>query len=462
MASYAKEARLRLELKGTANLSSLRNALEELLGVSFSTDQGEHFFRATLVQTLFYGLFSAWVIHHETKTKAAFNWLQRLFGEIAKPAAMQAMNLVEVMDSAQEALDRVNRTAFFKNFSEERAVQYFYEPFLEAYDPELREQFGVWYTPEEVVEYMVERVDRTLRDDLGLSLGLASPEVVILDPCTGTGTYILKVLERIQRTLEEEGQLDAFSGQDLKEIALKRVFGFELMPAPFVVAHMRLNMQLKKFGFELGADERLGVYLTNALTGYTDTGSVDLSAFGEFLSEWQESNSVKQQEPVLVVLGNPPYSSFSGIGVKEEQELGNAYREVKAVPRPVGQGLNDLYVRFFRMAERQITQPKEGKQTQGVVCFISNYSWLDGLSHTGMREHYLSAFDQITIDNLNGDRYRTGKLTPEGKPDPSIFSTPYNREGIQVGTAISLMVRREALARCSERVPLPKRSSSEA
>lgn len=454
LASYAKEARLRLEVSGTAELSGLRNALEELLGVSFRTDQGEHFFRATLVQTLFYGLFSAWVIHHEAGNTAPFNWrgaafdlhlrvLQRLFSEVAKPAAMRSMNLVGVMDQAQEVLDRVNREAFFARFSGAHAVQYFYEPFLAAYDPELREQFGVWYTPDEVVTYMVEQVDRALRDDLGLPLGLASEEVVILDPCTGTGTYILKVLERIQRTLEEEGQLDAFSGQDLKNIALKRIFGFELMPAPFVVAHMRLNMQLKKFGFELSEDERLGVYLTNALTGYEDKGSPDLAHFGEFLSEWQESSHVKQKEPVLVVIGNPPYSSYAGIGVKEERELGDAYRDVANVPKPVGHGLNDLYVRFFRMAERQITHPRDGKERQGVVCYISNYSWLDGLSHTGMRERYLNAFDKIRVDNLNGDRFRTGKVTPEGKPDPSIFSTPFNREGIQVGTAIALMVRKE-------------------
>lgn len=421
--------------------------------MSFRTEQGNEFFRATLVQTLFYGLFSAWVIHHETQVRDNFNWrgaahqlnlqvLQRLFSEITRPAAMKSLNLAEVMDNAQEVLQRVNRKAFFKNFSEQHAVQYFYEPFLQAYDPELRRQFGVWYTPDEVVTYMVEQVDRALRDDLNLPLGLASPEVVILDPCTGTGTYILKVLERIHRTLQETGQADAFSGHDLKEIALKRVFGFELMPAPFVVAHMRLNMQLKQFGIELGEDERMGVYLTNALTGYVDKGGPDLSNFGEFLSEWQVSSSVKQREPVLVVLGNPPYSSFAGIGMSEEQELGNAYREVQNVPKPVGQGLNDLYVRFFRMAERHITHPKEGKQAQGVVAFISNYSWLDGLSHTGMREHYLQAFDRITVDNLNGDRFRTGKLTPEGKPDPSIFSTQFNREGIQVGTAIATMVRK--------------------
>ena len=118
--------------------------------------------------------------------------------------------------------------------------------------------------------------------------------------------------------------------------------------------------------------------------------------------------------------------------------LSQAYRTTKQVRRPEGQGLNDLYVRFFRMAERRIAE----KTGQGVVCFISNYSWLDGLSFTGMRERYLEAFDTIRIDCLNGDKYRTGKTTPEGAPDPSIFSTPEDPVGIQVGTAIATLVRR--------------------
>ena len=141
---------------------------------------------------------------------------------------------------------------------------------------------------------------------------------------------------------------------------------------------------------------------------------------------------MKQDTPVLVILGNPPYNGFAGMAVDEERELTTAYRTTKGVRRPEGQGLNDLYVRFFRMAERRIVK----KTRRGVVCFISNYSWLDGLSFTGMRERYLEAFDAIRIDNLNGDRYKTGKTTPEGAPDPSIFSTPGDPVGIQVGTAI--------------------------
>ena len=160
--------------------------------------------------------------------------------------------------------------------------------------------------------------------------------------------------------------------------------------------------------------------------------------FPELEEERDAAEHVKRDVPILVILGNPPYNSFAGIAkMEEERDLSEAYRTTKQAPAPQGQGLNDLYVRFFRMAERRIVQ----KTGRGVVCLISNYSWLDGLSFTGMRERYLEAFDRIWIDCLNGDKYKTGKLTPEGEPDPSIFSTEFNREGIQVGTAIALLVR---------------------
>ena len=140
----------------------------------------------------------------------------------------------------------------------------------------------------------------------------------------------------------------------------------------------------------------------------------------------------------MVILGNPPYNGFAGMAVDEERELSEAYRTTEQVKKPEGQGLNDLYVRFFRMAERRIAE----KTGQGVVCFISNYSWLDGLSFTGMRERYLEAFDAVRIDCLNGDKYKTGKVAPDGSPDPSIFSTEGDSVGIQVGTAITTLVRK--------------------
>ena len=328
----------------------------------------------------------------------------------------------------------MDRDAFFARFNEGEAVPYFYEPFLEAFDPALRKQLGVWYTPAEVVRYMVARVDRALKDDLGIEDGLAAENVYLLDPCCGTGAYLAETLKRIAANLRGKG-LGALTGARVKQAATQRVFGFEIMPAPFVVAHLQVGLTMQALDAPLSEDgnERAGVFLTNALTGWEPRTQKPLP-FPELEEERDRAELVKQDTPVLVILGNPPYNGFAGMAVDEERELSEAYRTVKEVRKPEGQGLNDLYVRFFRMAERRIAE----KTGRGVVCFISNDSWLDGLSFTGMRERYLEAFDAIRIDCLNGDKYKTGKTTP----DPSIFSTPGDPVGIQVGTAIATLVRK--------------------
>ena len=220
---------------------------------------------------------------------------------------------------------------------------------------------------------------------------------------------------------------------------MERVFGFEIMPAPFVVAHLQVGLTMQALGAPLSDDEneRAGVFLTNALTGWGLPATKKL-AFPELEDERDRAERVKQHRPILVVIGNPPYDGYAGMAVDEERELTEAYRETRRVRRPEGQGLNDPYVRFFRMAERRIAE----KTGQGVVSFISNYSWLEALSFTGMRERYLETFDEIRIDCLNGDRYETGKIAPDGSPDPSIFSTAGDPVGIQVGTAIATLVRK--------------------
>ena len=211
------------------------------------------------------------------------------------------------------------------------------------------------------------------------------------------------------------------------------------MPAPFVVAHLQVGLTMQDLDALFADDgaERAGIFLTNALTGWEPRTTKPLP-FPELEEERDRAERVKQETPILVILGNPPYNGFAGMAVDEERELSEAYRTTRRVRRPEGQGLNDLYVRFFRMAERRIAE----KTGRGVVCFISNYSWLDGLSFTGMRERYLEAFDAIRIDCLNGDKYKTGKVTPDGTPDPSIFSTEGDPVGIQVGTAIATLVRK--------------------
>ena len=452
LASYARDGLARVEAAGDApSLNAVRSALEEALGVRFEGDRGAAFFRSTLVQTLFYGVFSAWVLWaRQTPPPAGtFNWheaagllrapvLRALFWQLSDPGRLQPLGLVEVLDWTSAALDRVDRDAFFDKFNEGEAVPYFYEPFLEAFDPALRKQLGVWYTPAEVVRYMVARVDRALKDDLGIADGLAADNVYVLDPCCGTGAFLAETLKRIAANLEGRG-FGALTGSRVKLAATQRVFGFEIMPAPFVVAHLQVGLTMQTLDAPLSDDgeERAGVFLTNALTGWEPRVQKPLP-FPELEEERDRADRVKQDTPVLVILGNPPYNGFAGMAVEEERELSEAYRTTKEVRRPEGQGLNDLYVRFFRMAERRIAE----KTGRGIVCFISNYSWLDGLSFTGMRERYLDAFDAIRIDCLNGDKYKTGKTTPEGEPDPSIFSTPGDPVGIQVGTAITTLIRK--------------------
>ena len=466
LASYAREAAHRIEIASPTaqqQLTQLEESLEAALGVSFDAADGKHFFRSTLVQTLFYGLFAAWVLRRQNHVAGRFDWktaaydlhvpmISALFEQLSQPTKLKALDLTTVLDWAADALNRVDQVSFFKKFEARHSVQYFYEPFLEAFDPELRKELGVWYTPREIVQYQVARVDHALRTQLGIEDGLADPQVVVLDPCCGTGAYLVEVLDVIAKRLAAQGSA-ALAGHELKRAAQERIFGFELLPAPYVVAHLQLGLLLHGMGAPLtasttGPSERVGVYLTNALTGWEplkDPKSQVLP-FPELAAERDAANSVKRDKKILVILGNPPYNGYAAMAVQEERDLSDAYRQARQGPQPQGQGLNDLYVRFFRMAERQIVE----HSGCGIVSFISNYSWLDGLSHPAMRERFVEVFDHIRIDNLQGDKYRTGKLTPEGAPDPSAFSTPQNREGIQVGTAIATMVRREQAEHAAE------------
>ena len=453
-ASYARDAKARIEGVDLPALSVVRKALEEALGLKFEGEKGDHFFRSSLVQTLFYGVFSAWVLwakQHPPNSKEKFDWnttarylhvpmISKLFYLVADPNQLDILRLSEVLDWTASVLNRVDRRSFFEKFQDTQAVQYFYEPFLEAFDPELRKDLGVWYTPPEIVKYMVERVDTVLREELGVPDGLADKNVYVLDPCCGTGSYLVEVLDRIHRTLKERGE-DALLASDLKEAAQKRIFGFEILPAPFVVSHLQLGLLLQKLGAPLSekSHERVAVYLTNALTGWEPPkGPKQHLIFPELEAERDAAEHVKRDVPILVILGNPPYNAFAGVSPTEEQGLVEPYKEGLVKEWGIKKfNLDDLYVRFFRLAERRIAE----MTGQGIVCYISNFSYLSDPSFVVMRKRFLQEFDHLWFDCLNGDSRETGKLTPDGSPDPSVFSTLYNREGIRVGTAIGLMVR---------------------
>jgi hypothetical protein len=456
LASYARDAKARLEGKDLPALAGLRNALEEALGLKFEGDKGDHFFRSTLVQTLFYGVFAAWVLWHKKNPipgpQNLFDWrltpwylhvpmIRVLYEQVATPTKLGPLGLEEVLDWTATVLNRVDRPSFFSQFDEGHAVQYFYEPFLKAYDPQLRKDLGIWYTPAEIVQYMVARVDTVLREELEIGDGLADPRVYVLDPCCGTGAYLVEVLKHIHGTLKANRE-DALTAQDLKAAARDRVFGFEILPAPFVVAHLQLGLLLQNLGAPLSEDraERVGVYLTNALTGWEPpTGPKKQLSLLEFQEERDAAEEVKRDKPILVILGNPPYNAFTGVSAAAEKILVEPYKEGLISRWGIKKfNLDDLYVRFFGLAERRIAE-KTGK---GVVCFISNFSYLGDPSFVVMRQRFLSEFDALWFDCLNGDSRETGKLTPEGKPDPSVFSTEFNKEGIRIGTAVALMVRK--------------------
>ena len=266
----------------------------------------------------------------------------------------------------------------------------------------MRKELGVWYTPPEIVKYQVARVDTVLREELGLADGLADPNVVVLDPCCGTAAYLVEVLAKIAETLKAKGG-DALLASDLKKAAMTRVFGFEILPAPFVVSHLQLGLMLQRLGAPLSAkkDERVGVYLTNSLTGWEPPKEPKTRfLFPETGSRRRDAaDKVKQQARILVILGNPPYNAFAGVSPEEEQGLVEPYKE--GLNKPVAEGgwgikkfnLDDLYVRFFRLAERRIAE-MTGK---GVVSFISNFSYLGDPSFVVMRQRFLESIRQAVV-----------------------------------------------------------------
>ena len=444
LASYAREAADDLQTRSADALAPLREALESSLGIKFEGDSGDHFFRSTLVQTVFYGLFSAWM---ESDPDEKFEWeragfalktpvIRTLFSEIINPVKIRGLGLRPLLDSAAAGLNRVdNKNELFGDGVFD-AIQYFYEPFLAAFDPTLRKDLGVWYTPPEIVRYMVRRVDSVLKTELNIPDGLADDRVRVLDPCGGTGAYLVETLRVIGETLKKRGDGEDMAARGMKRAAKERIYGFEILPASFVVAHWQIGALLAKENAPLNDDERAAVYLTNSLTGWEKDPQIKVE-FPELADERAAAGKIKREEKILVVIGNPPYNAFAGTAPEEEGDLVAPYKKGLQEKWGIRKfNLDDLFVRFFRVAENRIV-----KSGRGVVCFISNSAYVTESSFVVMRENLLRNFNQIWIDNLNGDSRATGKKTPDGKPDPSVFSTDINKSGIRVGTAVGLFVR---------------------
>lgn len=335
----------------------------------------------------------------------------------------------------------------------ETAITYFYEPFLQAFDPSLRKELGVWYTPTAIVRYQVGRIDQLLRNELGCDRGFADERVIVLDPACGTGAYLLEVLRYTAEQLESEGA-GATLGARLLEAICRRFIGFEILTAPFVVAQLQMYLMLARLGAAPDEKHRPAVFLTNALTGWSGPDQLKLN-FPELQEEHDAARKVKRDAKVIVVLGNPPYNRFAGVPLAEEADLADHYKGItrNKEGKQIGQSalysrwgvrkqlINDLYIRFFRLADIRI-----GEEAQfGIVSFISNSSYLAGRSHPIMRESILGHFDAIWIDNLHGNRIASER-TPWGQSCETIFNTGETGPGIKVGTCVSTFLKLNAPA----------------
>jgi predicted helicase len=331
-------------------------------------------------------------------------------------------------------------------------IIHFYETFLAAYDPKLRKSRGVWYTPEPVVDFIVRAVDSLLATDLNVKEGLADAckttieletyrkdarfkggakrekkevhRVQILDPGCGTGTFLASAVKSVhQRFSNQAGMWQDYVEKDL----IPRLNGFEVLMASYAVAHLKLDMLLAETGYSPKKEERLHIYLTNSLEEYhPDTGSL----FASWLStEANEANHIKRDTPVMVVMGNPPYSGISSNMGEWITKLIEEYKYVDGVHfGEKKHWLHDDYVKFIRLGEYFIERTGEG-----VLAYINNHSFLDNPTFRGMRWHLLNTFDKILVIDLHGNSKKK-EVSPDGSPDVNVFD-------IQQGVSINIFVR---------------------
>ena len=360
----------------------------------------------------------------------------KLFHQVDSPNL--SANITYILDDIANLLRNVPtdmlRTAFTTRTHLEDPVIHFYETFLAEYDPQLRVERGVYYTPPQVISYIVRSVDALLKAALNIPDGLADNNTLILDPATGTGGFLLAVLDHIREyvtTTYGTGDWNRYINAQL----VKRLFGFELLVAPYTIAHLKLSVFLQAQGWQ--PTERLRVYLTNALEEPVEREQ--RLPFAGFISD--EANaavSVKRDEPLLVILGNPPYPLASANPSSDNEEqptfIGQLIEDYKPVDGQLlgiwdqKKSLQSDYVKFIRWAQWRIDRNGEG-----VVGYIVNNSFLDGLTFRRMRQSLLDSFDSIYVLNLHGSII-VEEAIPDGKEDQNVFD-------IEVGVAILLCVK---------------------
>jgi predicted helicase len=415
----------------TGSLHAQWQAFRENLIPELSVEQ----FADMYAQTIAYGLFAARCEADSgkdfTRQQAAYlipktnPFLRKLFNYIAGPELDESITWA--VDDLSQILAWADMEAVLKDFGTSTGktdpVVHFYETFLKEYDPKTREMRGVYYTPMPVVSYIVRSIDHILKTNFGKPQGLADPSVLILDPAVGTATFLYMVMQEIHEAIIKQGQTGTWDEYVAKKL-LTRLFGFEILMAPYAIAHLKLGRLLKETGYQFQTDQRLGIYLTNTLeeaVKHADT------MFSQWITE--EANSaadIKKSKPIMVVLGNPPYSKSSANKGKHIEQLMERYKTAVRSERNI-QPLSDDYIKFIRFAHDRIE-----RTGYGVVGMITNNSYLSGLIHRGMREELMKSFSEIYVLNLHGSAL-LGEKIPEAGKDENVFD-------IKQGVAIVLCI----------------------
>jgi len=355
-------------------------------------------------------------------------------------------NIGWIVDDLAEVLNAADIRKILKRYRDEGKgkdpIIHFYETFLSEYNPALREQRGVYYTPEPVVKYIVRSVHQILKEEFGKPLGLADSSVTVLDPAAGTLTFLAEAI----KLAVNDYQTKYGSGgvKDLiKEHILQHFYAFELMMAPYAIGHLKMGFILDELGYQLSDDERFKLYLTNSLE-MEDLEQTELPGMASLSEESHAAGKIKKNEEVLVIIGNPPYSgnSFNNSDWIDDllkkgytHENGNkddGYYSVDG--RPLGERnpkmLQDDYVKFIRFAQWKIDQ-----LGHGIVSMITNHGYLDNPTFHGMRESLMHSFDEIAVLDLHGNA-RKKETAPDGSKDENVFD-------IQQGVAIQTMVKKK-------------------
>ena len=416
-------------------LSNLYKAFCDTLVPDLKTEQ----FADMYAQTIAYGLFAARCNTPEGKTftrqyardlvPKSNPFLRNIFDHIAGAGLPDI--LAPEVDDLVRLLDRADMEAVLKDFGKHTAkedpVVHFYETFLAAYDPQERKVRGVYYTPEPVVSYIVRSIDYLLKTRFNKPHGLADEGVLILDPAVGTATFLYMVINEIYNTFISQGQQGMWDDKYVDKL-LQRLFGFELLIAPYTIAHLKLALRLQQTGYQFKSGERLRIYLTNTLEKAIKHSE---TLFAPWISEEaNEAAKIKKEKLIMVVLGNPPYSGHSANKGAWARQLIEDYKTVDGKPldEKNPKWLQDDYVKFIRFGQWRIE-----RTGQGILGFITNHAYLDNPTFRGMRQSLMNTFDEIYILNLHGN-VKKKEVAPDGGKDENVFD-------IQQGVAICIMVK---------------------